>query len=103
MRSFYEAPSYFEVIPVGGKIPVREVADKLKQPLLKANITMFSLTLDPSQKGTRLLVKLRRTVHIARVRQEQREQHRAARGQRSPRPPEMKRARMPMPDGLLSG
>ena len=54
-----------------------------------------------AEQTTRLLLEISGTVHIARVRQEQREQHGATRSEQSARPPKMKRARMPMADGFL--
>jgi hypothetical protein len=44
----------------------------------------------------------RRAVFIRRVRPQRRTNHRPARCQRSPRPPDVQRGNMPVPDGFLA-
>ena len=46
--------------------------------------------------------KCGRTVFVRRVRPESRANHRPTRRQRSPRPPDVKRGDVPMPDGFLA-
>ena len=48
------------------------------------------------------LTKSRRAIFIRRVRPQRRANHRPTRRQRSPRPPDVQRGNMPMPDGFLA-
>ncbi len=83
-------------------VPVREVRDELEQRLAEVLVRRArTCAAHLRQELPRLRLELRRAERIARVRPEQREQHRPARRQRPPRPPQVQRARMPVPDRLL--
>jgi len=60
------------------------------------------VTLHTGKQFACLRLEVGRAVFVARVGQQQREQHRPACGERSPRPPRVQRRRMAVSDRLLA-
>ena len=81
-------PRLLEDLLVGGVLPQHQVLDDAEQPLPLLLLRLL---------GREEVRMRRRVVHHLR------EDHRPRRRQRPPRPPQVQRARVPVPDRLLAG
>ena len=107
VRRLHQGAAGLQIGGIGRHVPIGEVRDELQQNAPQPVVRVDGLIppprppLVPQQHPPRVFLERRRTVFVARVRQQQRHQHRPTRRQRPPRPPQMQRARMPMPNRLL--
>ena len=107
VRRLHQGAAGLQIVRVGGLVPIGEVRDELQQSAPQPRIRFDGFRPAPrppvhgEQNPPRLLLERRRAMFVARVRQQQRHQHRPRRRQRPPRPPQMQRGGMPMPNGLL--
>ena len=107
VRRLHQRAAGLQPRGMAGHVPIGEVRDELQQDAPQPVVRLDGLRpplrppLMPKQNPPRRALERRRTVFVARVRQQQRHQHRPTRRQRPARPPQMQRARMPMPNRLL--
>ena len=96
----HEAPAHLQVGRMRRHVPIGERPDEPQQRLPQFLVALRRLP-HGAQDLSRLPLERLRAAGVARVRQQQRQQHRSAGCQRPPRPPQMQRRRMPVANRLL--
>ncbi len=100
VRRLHQVAPHLQVGRMRRHVPVGERADEPEQRLLQLRIVLRRLP-NGAQDLCRLPFEPLRTMRVARVRQQQRQQYCPARRQRPARPPQMQRRRMPVADRFL--
>jgi hypothetical protein len=104
IRRLHQSLGDLQIGAPGGVVPVGEVRDEAQQRVPQILVGLSRIgPAHVAQALARLDLEPGGAQGIARVGPEQRQQYRAARGERPPRPPQVQRGGVPVPDRLLPG